>query len=518
MNREFLFNIFLLIFINLLIKPFFIFGIDLTVQNRVPEGDYGLYFTLFNFTYIFQIINDFGIQNFNNKNISQYPKLLPKYFPNLLTIKGILSFFYILFTLLAAYFLAKYGAREIKLLSILLLNQILTQLIFFLRSNISGLGHFRLDSLLSSLDKLLMLLTCGWVLWFNPFAIPFSIEMFVLAQTLALVITALTTYYLLKKRILVINTNQPINQSTNQPINQSPNHPINQSTNQPINKAFLVYLLKKSYPYALVILFMTAYSRLDAIILERMLPDGKYHADVFASGFRILDACNMLGYLFASLLLPMFARLLKNKDQSELKALVSLSFRLIWTASLTLALAVFFSKQELVQLMMPTRASAYRWETLGILIFTFVPIACTYIFSTLLTANENLRQMNKFFIVGVIFDIILNLVLIPKMQAKGAAIAAFSTQLFVACAMIGLCFHTFKWKIPLKKTFKLIFFSISLLLFNYITYQQTNYIWPIKALLYCIESLFLILILQIFSAEITKIVNLIIGKKQPINE
>ena len=41
MNREFILNILLLVFINLLIKPFFIFGIDLTVQNRVGE-DYGL--------------------------------------------------------------------------------------------------------------------------------------------------------------------------------------------------------------------------------------------------------------------------------------------------------------------------------------------------------------------------------------------------------------------------------------------------------------------------------------------
>jgi len=37
--------------------------------------------------------------------------------------------------------------------------------------------------------------------------------------------------------IIVLSTNQPINQSTNQPINQSTNQPINQSTNQPINQS-----------------------------------------------------------------------------------------------------------------------------------------------------------------------------------------------------------------------------------------------------------------------------------------
>lgn len=38
MKKEFLFNIILLVLINLLIKPLFIFGIDLGVQNRLGEG------------------------------------------------------------------------------------------------------------------------------------------------------------------------------------------------------------------------------------------------------------------------------------------------------------------------------------------------------------------------------------------------------------------------------------------------------------------------------------------------
>ena len=106
MNREFVLNLLFLVFINVLIKPFFIFGIDLTVQNRVPEGDYGLYFTLFNFTYLLQIFNDFGIQNFNNRHISQHPQLLPKYFPNLLLLKGVLGVFYFILAMASAAWVA----------------------------------------------------------------------------------------------------------------------------------------------------------------------------------------------------------------------------------------------------------------------------------------------------------------------------------------------------------------------------------------------------------------------------
>ena len=90
LKREFVLNLLLLVFINLLIKPAFIFGIDLGVQNRAGE-QYGMYFALLNLAYLFQILNDFGIQSFNNRHISQHPQLLPKYFPNLLAIKWVLS-------------------------------------------------------------------------------------------------------------------------------------------------------------------------------------------------------------------------------------------------------------------------------------------------------------------------------------------------------------------------------------------------------------------------------------------
>ncbi len=422
MHREFLLNILFLVLINLLIKPFFIFGIDLTVQNRLPLGDYGLYFTLLNFTYLFQILNDFGIQNFNNRHVSQHPHLLPKYFPNLLALKLLLSTGYICLSLVAAWGLAGYGWRELPLLFILLGNQVLAQGILFLRSNISGLGHYRLDSLLSSLDKFLMLLTCGLLLWVLPRQI-LSAETFALAQTLALALTALTVFAVLRRK-----TTLPVRPSW--------------LRNWRAGRPALVFLFRKSFPYALVILLMTAYTRLDAVLLERLLPDGKVHADVYAGAYRLLDACNMLGYLFASLLLPMFARLLKTG--AEIRALVSVSFKLIWAGSITLAATVFFARVELIHIMMPERASAYRWDTLGLLIWTFVPVSATYIFSTLLTADERLMQMNRFFVVGILLDVVLNLALIPRYQALGSAAATLGTQVFIAVAMIALCVRYFR--------------------------------------------------------------------------
>ncbi|MBK8505532.1 MAG: hypothetical protein IPL46_27045 [Saprospiraceae bacterium] len=81
MKKLFLSNLVLVIVLNASVKPLYIFGIDRGVQNAVGASAYGLYFALFNFVYLFQILNDFGIQNFNHSVFSKYQSLIPKYLP-----------------------------------------------------------------------------------------------------------------------------------------------------------------------------------------------------------------------------------------------------------------------------------------------------------------------------------------------------------------------------------------------------------------------------------------------------
>ena len=182
MQRKFLLNILFLLTVNLLIKPFFIFGIDRGVQNEVGAADYGLYFTLFNFSSLFQIVVDFGIQNFNNRNIAQHHHLLDKYFSHLSLLKVLLSLGYGVLVLLGA-MLCGYTWTELHLLLFIVINQILLSFILFFRSNISGLQEYFTDSLVSVLDRLLLIGVCGVLLWYNPFDSPFKIQWFVYAQT-----------------------------------------------------------------------------------------------------------------------------------------------------------------------------------------------------------------------------------------------------------------------------------------------------------------------------------------------
>ena len=192
MNREFLINTLFLVVINLIIKPFYIFGIDRAVQNRVGEENYGIYFTLFSFTFLFQIINDFGIQNFNSREISQHRQLLDKYFSGIMSLKIGLALVYLLVATAVSAFIPTYWAVLPMVLGLALYN-ILASLRLYLSSNVAALGMYRLNSLLSVLDRVLLIIICAILLWVAPFSAHFSVEWFIYAQTAAYLITAMIT-------------------------------------------------------------------------------------------------------------------------------------------------------------------------------------------------------------------------------------------------------------------------------------------------------------------------------------
>jgi O-antigen/teichoic acid export membrane protein len=226
-------------------------------------------------------------------------------------------------------------------------NQILISFILYLRSNISGLLHFNTDSVISVLDRLLMIAICGALLWGGFMHQTFKIEWFVYAQTAAYVITALIALVIVMKKAAFKRLQW--------------------------NLAFFFLIIKQSYPFAVLVLLMTFYNRIDSVMLERMLPgeQGDVQAGIYASAYRLLDAINMIAYLFSVILLPMFARLIKEK--SSVQSLVKLSFTMLFMASVILSITLCFYNHSFMDLLyvrhIDESADVFRMLILG-----FIPI------------------------------------------------------------------------------------------------------------------------------------------------
>jgi O-antigen/teichoic acid export membrane protein len=201
-------------------------------------------------------------------------------------------------------------------------------------------------------------------------------------------------------------------------------------------------IVKAGLPYALLIFLMSIYSRIDSIMLERLLPDGKEQAGIYAQSFRILDSVVMMPMLFAGLLLPMFSKLLGSKE--NVGPLLNLAFQLLWVIAVAFSLAAGYYSRPIIDTLY-NHGSTYSAQVFTILIFSFIPASVVYIYSTLITASGSLKWLNIVSLISVFINIVLNIILIPHYKAIGAAIACIITQMFAATAQIILVkkqFHT----------------------------------------------------------------------------
>jgi O-antigen/teichoic acid export membrane protein len=447
MQRKFVTNLALLLALNLLIKTFWVLGIDRAVQNAVGTEQYGFYYAIFNFSFLLNILLDLGITNFNNKNIAQNNHLLSKHFSSIVVLRLLLAGIFGVVTL-AGGWLIGYTPDMLKMLLTVLFNQILISFILYLRSNLAGLHQFKTDSIISVLDRFIMSVICLALLMKYNEPGSFQLKWFVYAQTFAYVLTFIITFLIVYKKAKVRSFQW--------------------------RWPFFLMILKKSYPYAVLVLLMTFYNRIDGVMLERLLPFrvGANEAGIYASAYRLLDAANMIAFLFAGLLLPIFALMIKLKQ--DVQEMVGLSFSLLVVPAIVVATCCAFFSYEWMDLLYRGEHIEESAAVFRILMCCFVPISATYIYGTLLTANGSLRELNLMAGTGMLLNVLMNFILIPKYQATGAAVSSITTQAFTCLAQVQMVRRTFRFKVDYSFIGRLLLFTGSCIAVNLMAHRLAH--------------------------------------------
>lgn len=411
MVGQFFRNALLQVSLNLLVKGVYLFAVERVVQNVLPEGDYGLYFALVGLGMLLQVVADFGLQLFNSRALAGNRQLLAKYFPYFIGLKLALGSVFFLLLLPIGYFLG-YRGTEIYLLLLAGAVQFFNSVVLYLRSNLSGLGKYALDGWFSISDKTLMILTVGGLLIFAPEEL--TIFRFAGLQLLSWAVTAAML-------VLVVHDRIP---------RKLPK----------FSRATFVALLKGGAPYALAVFLAMAYTRTDAIMIERLLENGATAAGHYAAGYRLLDALNMIGWLLAGLLIPMYARLYARKE--SLLPLLKFSVQLLLAGSVCAAIPLAIYSQEIVALLYDF-AEPQTGYILLFLVLSFIAQCLNYAYGALLSATGFIGRMNKIYVVGIVLNLTGNLLVLPHYGAPGAAAITLLTQGFVAVTQAVLAHRWF---------------------------------------------------------------------------
>ena len=400
MIQQFFRNALLRVALNLTVKGVYLFAVERTVQNVLPEGEYGLYFALLGLGMLLQVIADFGLQLFNSRVLAGHRHLLAKYFPYFVGLKLLLGLAFLTALLFVGLVLG-YRGEALYLLLIAGGIQFFNSIVLYLRSNLAGLGKYTADGWFSILDKGLMILTVGGLLWLAPEDL--TVMRFAGLQLASWMITALALLLVLKDRLP----------------RKLPR----------FKKATFGLLLRGGAPYALAVFLATAYTRTDAIMIERLLADGAAAADHYAAGYRLLDALNMIGWLLAGLLIPMYARLYAKKE--SLLPLLRFSVQLLLAGSVCVAVPLAFYAGPIVELLYDF-AEPRTAHILAFLAASFVAQSLNYAYGSLLSATGHIGRMNGIYAIGIVLNVGGNWLVLPRYGAAGAAAVTLVTQGFVA--------------------------------------------------------------------------------------
>jgi O-antigen/teichoic acid export membrane protein len=427
MRLKFLHNIGFVLLVNLTVKPFWIFAIDRQVQNLAGPEAYGSYYALLNFSLLLSALLDLGISNFNARRVAIQREGGLTDLPQLLGIKLLLFGGYLAITLGSGLLLGYPGTSLLWLL-LICVNQGFSFLNSYLRSNLAGLHLFKLEGLLGVLDKLLMSIGALPLVLGYSYGSGHLLSDFILVQLAAYLLTSALL-------LLIIRRKTPIS------LQFAPKKQWQ--------------LLQQTIPFATLGILMGLYTKIDAVMLEALLPNGAYAAGIYAASYRLLDAMAMVPILMSGVLLPQFSSLLAK---NELSPAFTRTTALLLGGIGFLAAMVLLLHAELVLTTLYTHNSQAQTQVFGWLMLSFIPLSLNYVFGTLLTAAGSMKRMNLLAFGGLIINLLLNSWLIPKQGAVGAAIATLLTQTFMLAGQFISCFTRFGWQLDYRFLLRIMLF------------------------------------------------------------
>lgn len=470
MQRKFIVNLILIITVNLLIKPLYIFGVEINVQNAIGSENYGMFYALFNLSYIFTFILDPGITNYNNRHISQNHHLLDQSFSNIFITKLLLSCIYVIIIIIYGLF-TRLNEAEWALIAMIVLGQIFNSYTLYNRSNIAGLQLFKTDTLLSITDKLLMILFCLPLFIFENFKEHLNVKTFVLLQTSSFALSSAISFYIVKSK----TTNFILK----------------------FDATKIVEILKDSFPYALLTLLMLTYSKIDTVLIKELHETGNKEVGYYAAAYRIIDALNMIAVLFAGLLYPIFSKSLKSNI--DIYKLIKTSFSILVFPAMIIAFMCTIYSTEIMNLLYHDNIS-YSSNLFEKLLISFVFICNSYIFGTYLTARGEIKLLNKLALLATVLNIILNIIYIPKYGAEASCMISIFTFGIVSIIQTTISIKYLKVKISLMKIISfLLWVLLSILTNNYLKSNVTN--WTIALITGATLSVLILFIVRLISIK-----------------
>ncbi|HDN80464.1 MAG TPA: flippase, partial [Chloroflexi bacterium] len=190
--------------------------------------------------------------------------------------------------------------------------------------------------------------------------------------------------------------------------------------------AFQRQMLDTSFPLMINHLLATVFFRIDVLILQPLKGDAV--VGYYGAAYKYIDGLNIIPAYFTMAIFPIMSRYAASAKESLMRAYI-LALRLLLIVSIPIAVGTTFIAKELILILGGSEYLPHSMIALQLLIW-FLPLS--YINSVtqyVLIAIDQQRFLTKAFLIGVAFNIVANLIFIPRYSYQAAAVVTIFSEL-----------------------------------------------------------------------------------------
>ncbi len=387
--------------LNIIVKTFWIFWVDASVQQHVGNNDYGMYYATLNLVLLCNIVLDFGITNAyiaeGNSMMTNRSKAIK--------LKLIFGVLYLLVVALVA---AIVGIPSVWLCIPLALLQIANNFLTFHKYILQSEGKNKIDQVSSVLDRIIAGIVIMCAIFSPQYFFKFNTTAYAWTQAIAVGITIayIRFFYIvdLPKAML--------------------------------SKTDLMQMLRKAAPFTIIIILMAIVQRADVFFIKQLHHDAYNEIARYTYGYRILDALNNFGYTIATYLFLFYCTPTLHK--SEIVKTTKIASTSLFALCAILLITIFFWGEQIAMRLYKTWNNEIQRMMLCNII-AFAGTALVHVYSTLLTARKAFKSLLLLIGFCVLFLSVLHLLYTAQFGALAATYITASTQLLFGIGCLIAC-------------------------------------------------------------------------------
>lgn len=431
-----------------------------------PYGN-GQYQFVLSYVLIFATLVDFGVQQFVTKKISEDSENTKKYFHNFIAFEVIASLCLFILLLTIAYF-RHYEPMVFKAVLVTGLGMVINAFCYPFLAVMTARQDLKKVALINFLNSLVNVGIIFLAIWLKKYII------FLASTQLVFGLLDLVLY----------------------------NFFIRSHISKPdVLKAFkgfdfsvLINIIKSAWPFALLVGFSAIYNRIDIIIIAKLL--NFTQTGLYAAAYKFFDLLNFFPASVSHVLFPVLAGLMAANIIADVRKILEKYLRLMIAIALPMAVGGMILSKQLIFLVAGKEFTSSA-PVLSILIWA-VAILFIYIPVNSLIISQLTKKAMVVTGINVLVNIIGNIILIPILGIKAAAIMTVASEL-----LQGLFYFYFAKKYILDFNFWSILWKPAgaSVIMGFAVWQARNLslIYPIVigVVIYC----FILLITRFFSRE-----------------